>query len=82
MAILALDDVVTTTVAPRAFASCTAKSETPPVPSVTTTSPAATQPTSSELHAVVAAQGNVAACASESLTGDATTALAGTKAYC
>ena len=59
---LASLDVVATTGAPSLFANCTANSETPPVPCVRTTEPGLTAPCSTTaVHAVSAAQGNVAA---------------------
>ena len=55
-------DVVATTRAPSLLANCSANSETPPVPCVTTTEPGLTAPCSTTAdHAVSAAQGKAAA---------------------
>ena len=49
--------------APSMRANCSANSDTPPVPCVTTTSPGLNPAPTIALHAVTAAQGSVDACA-------------------
>src|SRR4051812_12554590 len=61
--------------APRSLANCAANSDTPPVPKVTTVSPARTP--DSAFHAVTPAQGSVAASANDRCRGIGTSALCG-----
>jgi hypothetical protein len=59
--------------APISFANWSAKSDTPPVPCVSTTSPGLTAPlTARAFQAVTAAQGKVAACSSVRCSGTRT----------
>src|SRR5439155_23850810 len=73
---------VAMTRAPSSFANCTANTDTPPVPCVSTTSPALTPPSlTSACQAVTAAQGSVAASSSLRWSGTCTTPSAGSTTY-
>jgi hypothetical protein len=63
--------------APISFASCSAKIETPPVPSKSTFCPAVVGAFTSAAHAVTPAHGKVAACSKDKLGGAATRPCSG-----
>ena len=63
---------VMSTRAPASRANCSANSDTPPVPSVSTVSPAFNPASMRAFQAVTAAQGSVAASSKERWSGTAT----------
>lgn len=69
------------TVAPAAFASCSAKTLTPPVPSSRTVEPGLARAARKAFQAVVAAIGRVAAAWSDKCAGVGTSPFAGSTIY-